>query len=56
MRFLRGINIPPLVVGLVRGIVEAAVMAGLVEALVLFQQTEWAESWWAVVVLWYPPG
>lgn len=48
---LRGIDIPPVIVGLARGIVEAAVMAGLVEGLVLFGQTEWADSWWAVGVI-----
>ena len=48
---LRGIDIPPLVVGLARGVLEAAVMGGLVELLVLFGQTEWADSWWAVAVI-----
>jgi hypothetical protein len=48
---IRGLNVPPAIVGLARGAVEAAVMAGLVEVLVLFQATDWADAWWAVVVV-----
>ena len=49
--WVRGIDIPPVVVGFARGIVEAGVMAGLIEALVLFGQSEWADAWWAIVVV-----
>jgi hypothetical protein len=47
---LRGTALPPALVGLARGLVEAAVMAGLVELAVLFQQTEWANAWWAPIL------
>lgn len=48
---LRGIDIPPAAVGLARGAVEAAVMAGIVEVLVLFGETEWGDAIWAPLVI-----
>jgi len=51
LALLRGLDFTPIAVSLARGVLEAAVMAGLVEVLVLFQQTEWADAWWAVVVV-----
>lgn len=51
LKWLRGIDIPPLLVGLARGIIEAAVMAALVETLVLFQATDWGDAWWAILVV-----
>jgi len=51
LALLRGLDFAPLAVSLARGVLEAAVMAGLIETLVLFQQTEWADAWWAVVVI-----
>jgi len=51
LALLRGLDFAPLAVSLARGVLEAAVMAGLVEGLVLFGQTEWGDSWWAVAVI-----
>jgi hypothetical protein len=50
LALLRGLDIPPAFVALARGALEAGLMAGAVELLVLFQQTSWNATWWAPVV------
>jgi len=51
LALLRGLDFAPLAVSLARGVLEAAVMAGLIETLVLFQLTQWGDAWWAVGVI-----
>ena len=51
MDFLRGLNVPPVIVGLVRGAVEAAVLGGL-GALIIYVTSADLGSWvWVAPVI-----
>lgn len=51
MDFLRGLTTPALLVGIARGVVEAAVMAGLGEVLVVLPQIDWGQyAMWSPAV------
>jgi len=53
LKFLRGIDIPPIVVVFARGIVEAAVMAALIEIGVVIGQIDWGDKTILVPVAWW---
>lgn len=50
---LRGVDIPPVVVGFARGVLEAAVMAGLIEIGVIIGQIDWGDKTALVPVAWW---
>ena len=47
-QLLRGIDVPPGLVGMARGALESAVMAGFEELIVLSPQVSWGS--WAILV------
>jgi len=52
MNILRGIDLPPAIVGIARGVVEAAVMAGLVALVTAVGAFDWGDkAYLAPVVL-----
>ena len=52
MNILRGLNVPPWIVGFARGAVETAVLAALGAVALYVSDSEFGSEMWAVLLVW----